>query len=701
MTTTRYYFDQSATGPAGITVPWSAAWNTTPTDTTYQRRTLRTTPPSGSINGGSASRPAVRPNSTAAVQLTTPSLSAPTSYAGTWRAVIQCSYIGTAYLRYIIKLVSADGLTVRAVLADKVGPQVADGSTSVARTISGTLTPASAQAGDRLVVEVGFNGVTGLGGSVGWAGHNLSTTSDLPFADASGATVADKRPWLELILDTPPQPPTDLAVIPEVISAAVSWGPPSSGPTPTGYSVSLDGAAPVNVGNVGGYTLTGLAPSTTYTVEVRTLTSTGVSAPTTRTFTTAAPPPTDDRFWTNRLATALGLVDKQPIVEVRRWAGGSYDLDVDLSHALAGYTITYGRVGATGPADPIKATLTLSTRYAGPTPESGTRLQVALCEPVRIALGLSSAARFTGEVTDPSVNHASRTTTLVCIGRLGRGNRIPVDGTAWPVESDGARVPRILEEAVGGLWVSGIDPGTAVLAPPTRVEPAVKLLDNAINSTGGQVVEGTGGVVAWHDANHRRGVNPSLTLSAGEVFRSITWAQRVGDVVNDVTVKTASGDTVRVVDDLSADRETGYGPYPASVDTDLVDEEDAYALGTLLVGRRARPAWTLPDVQVDLLRTIGLDDLGPVLDLRHGDRVLLDGLPIGCPVPPKVFVEGWTETATPTSWRLVVNVSDPMLSGVSPRYMDVPATDAYQYLDIDPAMRYIDVARTEDPAELL
>lgn len=515
----------------------------------------------------------------------------------------------------------------------------------------------------------------------------------------------NERVFLQVVVgsDPPPSPPTDLAVVvASPTSLSLTWAAPTGGPAPTGYEMSVDGGSWVPLGNVLAYTLTPLSPSTTYDIAVRAVVDTRTSTPATVEGTTLAPPPADPRYWTNRLADTLGLYDVQPVVEVRRWAGGSWVLDADLSHALAGYSVTYGRPGATGPADPIKATLTLATRLAPTTPEAATRLQVALCEPVATALGLTpdEAVRFTGEVTDPAVNHANRLTTLVCAGRLGRANRTPVDGSAWPVEDDGARVERIVAATGLGMAVTA-DPGTVNLAAPTRTEPGAKLLDLVINSAGGQVVEQPHGVIDWHDANRRRGVNPALTLTASEVFRSITWAQRVGEVVNAATIKTASGATVEVVDAYSASSETGYGPYPASVDTALVDEEDAYALGTLLVGRRSRPAWSLPDVIVDLLRTVPLDDLPPLLRLRHGNRLLLDGLPAACPVPPKVFVEGWTETATPRAWRLTVGVSDPMLSGVSPRYIDVPATEAYRYADVDPTMTYFGVARTEDPAELL
>lgn len=411
-------------------------------------------------------------------------------------------------------------------------------------------------------------------------------------------------------------------------------------------------------------------------------------------------------FWTHALAEALDLdpVEVQPVVEVRTRAPEGWVVDEGLSAALAGYTIRYGRSEASSDTPPMTASLTLATDLmATSTPTIGTQVQVGLCEPVATALGLTAdqAIRFTGEVTDPTVDYRARLTTLTCTGRLGRLNRLPVDGTSWPVEDDATRVFRVLLALTNLLPVEfgDFDLGTYDVAPPDTVAPAATLLATTAASVVGQLVEQPTGHLDWQGADHRRGQVAHVALSAAAVFRAVSWSQRLADLVNLAEVKYATG-AVQVGDAASADPATGYGPYSASVDTALVDEDDAYAIGTQYVARRSVPAWRLPDLQVDLLRTIALEQLPDVLTLRHGDKVALTGLPGECPLPEHVFAEGWTETATPRAWRLVLPVSDPIQSGVGLRWIDVPPTPEYRWADVDPTRTWLSAVRTENPADL-
>lgn len=80
---------------------------------------------------------------------------------------------------------------------------------------------------------------------------------------------------LWFMLPTPPDAPENLAADPGLASIDFTWDPPSGGPTPTGYKVRLDAGAWVDVGLVLAHTFTPLAPSTTYTLEVRAYNSAG------------------------------------------------------------------------------------------------------------------------------------------------------------------------------------------------------------------------------------------------------------------------------------------------------------------------------------------------------------------------------------------------------------------------------------------
>lgn len=422
------------------------------------------------------------------------------------------------------------------------------------------------------------------------------------------------------------------------------------------------------------------------------------------------PPPTpvdaDRRWWTHRLAAAAGLdpVDSQPVVQVRVWDGSGFVVDDTLSRGLQSYQVTYGRKDTTSRVEPLTCALVWATPALTSTPGVATRLQVALSPAFCDAIGLDpdDGIRFTGEVTDPAVAHARRLTTAATAGRLGRGHRMPVDGTGWPVESDAARIARILPAARVDLQVGTIDPPAVNVAPPTRLETAATLLEKTSTSALGQVVEQPSGVIDWHGPDHRRDPAVAVTLTAGQVLRDVTWSQRLASLVNDLDVKLDDGTVVTITDPESSDPNR-YGPWPASIDTILTSTTDAGGLGVDVVGRRADPSWQLPDLTLDLVRTIPIvGTLPAVLALRHGSLLEVTDLPVGFPLAAgRMFVEGYVETATPRTWSLVLQVSDPLQSGVGIRWIDWPDTDAYQWQDLDPDLTWLDLARIYDPADTL
>lgn len=445
-------------------------------------------------------------------------------------------------------------------------------------------------------------------------------------------------------------------------------------------------------------------------VAVRTLRRrdvTAVGRVSVRTLIAPPAPPTadpDPRFWTHRLAATLGLdpVGDQPIVELHTRAPGAtvWTHDTTMSTALRGYTINHGRRDARSRPDAATASLELVTAFMPAALELGTGVRVQLCDAVATELGLTGEdhIRFTGEVTDTATRHRQRVTAVVAAGRSGRLGRLGVDVTGWPAEPDTDRVERILDAV--GLDTGDMGADGPTLAAPTQPAGARALLDMVATSSGGVVLEQPDGAVDYQGPEYRRGRTPAVTLDAGDVLSEVSWEQHVATVVNDVTVSTAAGVLVRVTDPFSADPVTGYGPYPTAVSTELVSADLARELGTLLVGRYARPAWQLPAL-VATDRTVTTDQRAGLLRLRCGDRLELTDLPAACPVPGVVIVEGWTETAAPRRWALAVAVSDPVLSGVAVRWIDVPNTDAYQWQDVDPDVTWWDLTRVEDPGGLL
>lgn len=102
-----------------------------------------------------------------------------------------------AYLRVVIRLVSGDGTTERAVLFDQTDTLEAS-SLDNSRVVDGFLVGAQAQEGDRLVVEWGVRHAAGLTGS--WTARAYTNAQDT-YTDHSGAdneSSSTKRPWLQL-----------------------------------------------------------------------------------------------------------------------------------------------------------------------------------------------------------------------------------------------------------------------------------------------------------------------------------------------------------------------------------------------------------------------------------------------------------------------------------------------------------------------
>lgn len=89
----------------------------------------------------------------------------------------------------------------------------------------------------------------------------------------------------------PPDAPTALILTPAEDTIDVSWTAPTGPGVPVGYTVALDGAAPVDVGNVTSWLLGPLTPSTSYTVDVHAYNAAGTSPALSGVATTLDPPP--------------------------------------------------------------------------------------------------------------------------------------------------------------------------------------------------------------------------------------------------------------------------------------------------------------------------------------------------------------------------------------------------------------------------
>lgn len=437
-------------------------------------------------------------------------------------------------------------------------------------------------------------------------------------------------------------------------------------------------------------------------------------------------------YATRRVLETLGLDPDTdgPLIEWRTLVSDVWTTDVDRSASLVSYAPSYGRQDAISKPGPVQVSVVGASELADP-PEIGDRFRITLCDAAADELGLTEdeSARFTGEVTDVQVDPERRTWSVIGIHELARESRVTIDLTTEPAETVQERMLEILD--LIGADIGTVDAGGQLVLPPTDQQAASSLLDLTSDSSAGNVVPQLDGNVDWHGRDHRRGAVSRITLTAEEILSAITWAKHVAGVVNIATITYGANLQIVVTDHASV---SARGPYPISVATALVERDDAFSLGTLIVGRRAAPAWVLPELQLDVARSVDAAHLADLLKLRHSHRITVSDLPATGPITgtTEFFLEGISESAMPRAWRMGLSVTDPALSGVSIRWIDVTAptfppvtldagdvtaagpytstidggdANAVGAADLEwaavyPEIRWFDVARIEDPSEL-
>ena len=357
-------------------------------------------------------------------------------------------------------------------------------------------------------------------------------------------------------------------------------------------------------------------------------------------------------------------------------------------------TIRHGREDVDAQPTAGTASVLVDRAALAQLPTLGDELRVELSAAALTQLGASPTAaaaarvRFVGDVTDarlaPRTAAGQSLLQLVAVAplaRLARGLRI--GDTPWPAELDGPRAARILARcaALAGVVVDYVGPGTAtVLARDVDAQPTMQLLADLAAATGGQLHAARDGRLSWHDANHRRNAPTVVKLRPDDVMRDVEWLLDLSGVVNDVTVAygveavqpgntEASKPTTSVVDPVAVAR---YGRTAATLDTELQTAAAAVERARQLVGRRSRPAWRIDGVEVELLRTLHATQALALLAAQPGSLLRVTGWPDAGPEQAaRLFVEGWTESATRNGYGLSLDVVGWGAAGASPRWVDV------------------------------
>lgn len=375
------------------------------------------------------------------------------------------------------------------------------------------------------------------------------------------------------------------------------------------------------------------------------------------------------------------------------------DAAVDMSCLVDQVTIRHGREDTT--EQPSASSATIDVSLDTDVDELPEVLEVGAVITVTTELAGSTSTRFAGRITDISLGWADAgedtpdqpELQVIATGVLAELGRRVVGDTPWPQQLDGARVAAVMAAAGIDLDPLYSDPGTVqVLARDVDSQPALEVAQATAGDAGGLVWSTRAGQVRYADADHRRGTTAGLSLDACDILVTPTWSRTTEGLINTVSIgygpTPEEGEqprwTGRRDDSIDA-----FGRFEFTTATELAEEADAAAMGTLLLTRNRVPVWVMSNLPVDVDALDQADTLA-LLGLDVGDLVHLTGLPAAGDVPTTAYlwVEGWTETLAYGIHDLELIVSGYCRTSPPPRWNDIPPK--WTWDDVDPGVTWDD-----------
>jgi hypothetical protein len=357
----------------------------------------------------------------------------------------------------------------------------------------------------------------------------------------------------------------------------------------------------------------------------------------------------------------------------------------DLSCLIDEVAIVHGRDSASGQPEASSATIDLTITPEAPLP---TLVDIGAVLVINTTTPDGAYTRFTGRVTDLVLawDDAGEDTPytgvgqLVAVSLLADLARRVVGDTPWAQELDGARVARILDLAGEPLDPRWSDAGTVqILARDVDSQPALDVATGVAESAGGMLWQARAGDVRYADAEHRRGIAPSLVLDACDILVTPQWRRDLEGMVNEVSigygVTPDGGEQPRYLAS-SPDSITRFGRYEYSIETELAALVDAQRMGELVLVRNASPVWILSALPVSLA-DLDATETAQVLGLEMHALIQITGFPaIGnAPTITSLWVEGWRERLAYGVHELELFVSGYCRTAPPPRWNDLsPAT---------------------------
>lgn len=299
---------------------------------------------------------------------------------------------------------------------------------------------------------------------------------------------------------------------------------------------------------------------------------------------------------------------------------------------------------------------------------------------------------FTGIITDVRGSFRNSDTaaglgviSLTAVAPMAQMSRIVVGQTAYPSETDAARIQRILTEA--GVTIDVIDPAIYTFASrPAGLTDAFTLANNYASSVLGAIYETTDGKVGYANESRRNNeVNTSgyLTIpNSSIIINSIYSNENIADVMNLANVSYSGG----TASDYDTTSQSTYGVIGASFNTELNNLADAETIAATYINLRSLPRKNLSSFGVRLLDpTLSTSLVNSLLGVYFGMPVEVPGLPNSIVATDyQGYVEGWNLSFSPANAVLTLKTSEEAYSYRDMRWQDVDPT--VQWEDIEPSV---------------